>query len=135
MKYKDIYEQMESAMGKADMNRGWYKLDDNKKVIACTMLESAMEREKRNFIVKQEMIGDIKISTVFLGLDHSMDSFNPPDDHKPIVFETMIFGGEHEDYQMRCSTWDEALLMHQEAVDLVKGNRDESIKDNQNDID
>jgi hypothetical protein len=27
-------------------------------------------------------------------------------------------------YRTRCSTWDEALLMHQAAVDLVKGQSD-----------
>jgi hypothetical protein len=33
----------------------------------------------------------------------------------------MIFGGDHDDYQERCSTWAEALEMHEQAVKLVRG--------------
>ncbi len=120
---KDLLKQMESVLGNQDMNKGWYTLDDNNNVVKSTMLESCMIRQDKKFIVKQEIIGEVKLSTVFMGLDHSMNSHNPPDDHKPIVFETMIFGGEHNDYQERCSTWDEALKMHQDAVDLVNGGK------------
>jgi hypothetical protein len=34
----------------------------------------------------------------------------------------MIFGGQHDQYTNRCSTWDEAEKMHEEAVALVRGN-------------
>ena len=54
------------------------------------------------------------VSTVFLGLDHS---FGRPG--APILFETMIFGGEHDQYQDRCSTWDEAEAMHTKACELA----------------
>ena len=37
----------------------------------------------------------------------------------PILFETMIFGGEHHEYQERYTTWDEAIKGHKEAVALV----------------
>ena len=37
-----------------------------------------------------------------------------------MLFETMIFGGKHNDFQDRCSTWDEAIAMHEKAVALVK---------------
>ena|SRR3990167_1521634 len=55
--------------------------------------------------------GDIRVSTVFLGLDHSFG------EGKPILFETMIFGGEHDQYQERCSTWEEAEAMHKAACE------------------
>lgn len=63
--------------------------------------------------VARDTIGDVYISTVFLGFDHSFD--NGP----PLIFETMIFGGEHDQWQERCSTWDEAEAMHAQAVALV----------------
>lgn len=46
------------------------------------------------------------VSTVFLGLDHAWGG------GPPMIFETMIFGGEHDQDQERCSTWEEAEAMH-----------------------
>lgn len=66
--------------------------------------------------VADETIDGVRVSTVFLGLDHSFG------EGKPILFETMIFGGEHDQYQDRCSTWKEAEEMHKKAVALVKSN-------------
>jgi hypothetical protein len=65
--------------------------------------------------VAQTNVGAANISTVFLGINHRFG-----DDDPPILFETMIFGGEHDEYQERCSTWDEAEAMHMRAVELVK---------------
>lgn len=36
-------------------------------------------------------------------------------DGPPILFETMIFGGEHDQYQERCSTWEQARKAHPDA--------------------
>lgn len=63
--------------------------------------------------VARTEIGDITISTVFLGLDHNHDG--PP----PLVFETMVFGGPMNDWCERYSTWEEAEKGHQEVVDKV----------------
>jgi hypothetical protein len=57
----------------------------------------------------------VRVSTVFLGLDHSWLSDGPP-----LIFETMIFGGPHSDHQTRASTWDEAERQHAEAVAMVR---------------
>ena len=57
--------------------------------------------------------GDIRVSTVFLGLDHSYG------DGPPLLFETMIFGGPHDEYQERYSTWDEAEEGHKRACALA----------------
>jgi hypothetical protein len=40
----------------------------------------------------------------------------------------MIFGGEHDQYQERCSTLDEAKIMHEEAVKLATDSADNSHK-------
>jgi hypothetical protein len=65
--------------------------------------------------VAQDKIGDVRISTVFLGLDHSFGGAIP------ILFETMIFGGEHDQFQDRYETREQALKGHQKAVALVSG--------------
>jgi hypothetical protein len=68
--------------------------------------------------VAEDQIGEARVSTVFLGLDHGFEPVNHC--NPPIVFETMIFGGKHSDYCERCCTWDEAVKMHKAAVELVK---------------
>lgn len=57
---------------------------------------------------------DVRVSTVFLGLDHS---FGLQDG--PILFETMIFGGPHDGYQKRYRTTEEAKKGHKAACALA----------------
>lgn len=67
-----------------------------------------------NRIVKQTHLTDnIMVSTVFLGIDHSFD------DGDPILFETMIFGGKHNEYQERYTTWDDAIKGHSRACQMI----------------
>lgn len=66
-----------------------------------------------NRIVAQTDVGPVQVSTLFIGLDHQWG--NGP----PLLFETMIFGGEHDDYQRRYSSWTEAVDGHAVAVALV----------------
>jgi len=117
---KESINKLKSMLSNGIPSLGCYILDENNNVVKGDLIDTAIMRESGRFIVKQEMIGDIKISTVFLGVDHSFDFLG---DHIPIVFETMIFGGEHNDYQTRCATWDQALEMHQTAVDIVNGGK------------
>ena len=56
----------------------------------------------------------VTISTVFLGLDHAWG------DGPPLLFETMIFGGSHDQYQERYSSKKEALAGHKQAVAMVE---------------
>lgn len=59
--------------------------------------------------------GDILVSTVWLGLDHQWG------DGPPLIFETMIFGGEHDEEQWRYSTREEAEAGHKAACALAFG--------------
>lgn len=59
---------------------------------------------------------DVRVSTVFLGLDHSFS-----DEGEPVLWETMIFGGEHDQYQKRYTSEADALDGHNWAVTLAKG--------------
>ncbi len=56
-----------------------------------------------------------RISTVFLGIDHNYFGDGPP-----VLFETMVFGGKHDEEQWRCCTWDEAVAQHAWVLARVK---------------
>lgn len=68
-------------------------------------------------------IGDAVVSTVFLGVDHSFyfvfENGRPHNPH-PILFETMIFGGEQNGYQERYHTLEDAMLGHEKAKILAR---------------
>lgn len=94
----------------------YYKLDENKNAVPCADIhEFAKMYEHSDRVVKQEHIDDVFISTVFLGIDHRFI-----DNSGPILFETMIFSGEHDQYQERYSTWAEAVRGHDEIVERLK---------------
>lgn len=87
-----------------------------KEVIPCdNLLEWKKWMEVNDRIIKQERGSDgaVTVSTVFLGLDHSYSG------RVPFLFETMIFGGEHDGYMGRRSTYDEALEMHERALEIL----------------
>lgn len=91
-----------------------YILVDRKAVPATTDEWARFFENTKDRIVAKDQIGEAKVSTVFLGLDHRFG-----DDGPPLIFETMIFGGPHADYQTRCSTWEEAEEMHRVACVLA----------------
>lgn len=65
---------------------------------------------------KHNRLAGIRVSTVFLGVDHNFFG----DGRRPIVFETMIFGGPHDGYQERYATWEEAEVGHRRALLLAR---------------
>lgn len=95
--------------------RRWYILDNNNKPVAKPVLEAAqwLEDNPNRKIVKRDEIGGILVSTVFLGLDHAWDS------DIPVLWETMIFGGEHDQYQERYTSHQDALEGHKKALTLI----------------
>lgn len=68
--------------------------------------------------MKQEHVGPLFVSTVFLGLDHNISTLIDPA-AEPLLFETMIFDELQDNYQTRCTTWDQAEFMHQAAVAIA----------------
>jgi hypothetical protein len=56
---------------------------------------------------------NIYISTVFLGVNHN---FGFEDEQRPILFETMVFGGKCDRIQVRYCTYDEAMAGHKVMV-------------------
>jgi len=65
-------------------------------------------------VLKTTLDNNVKVSTVFIGLNHQFG------DGPPMIFETMIFGGDHDEDMWRCSTWDEAESQHQKAIELAQ---------------
>jgi hypothetical protein len=61
-----------------------------------------------------DTVGDVDISTVWLGLNHSFD------DGPPLIFETMIFGEEHDEDCWRYSTEEQAKAGHSLIVAAIK---------------
>ena len=62
--------------------------------------------------------GDLSVSTVWLGIDHGWRAGGPP-----IIFETMIFGGEHNQERTRYATEAEAIEGHNRTVADVQAGR------------
>lgn len=95
----------------------FYILKDKKPVRVDDFREYVMWMENdKNRIIEHTEIGDILVSTVFLGIDHRM-SFGPSG--PPILFETMVFGGEFDQHQKRYSIYDKAKEGHNEICDMV----------------
>lgn len=89
---------------------------DNRKAVKCDDLmvwakwfESGDVRR-----VASTVIGTVRISTVFLSLDHAFGG------GEPMLFETMVFGGPLDESQERCSTWEQAEALHLTWVEMVE---------------
>jgi len=90
-----------------------YILENNKPVKCEDFLEWAQWRRTADRRVANTDIGDVSVSTVFLGIDHSWG------DNQPVLYETLIFGGLHDGKMMRYRTLAEAQAGHNAFVDMV----------------
>ena len=65
--------------------------------------------------VAKDEEGEVMVSTVFShGICHRWG-----DEGDPVLWETMIFGGEHDQYQERYTSYEDALEGHKAAVKLA----------------
>ena len=90
-----------------------YILDGKKAILTEDLKEWSgwFETAKRH--VGDDTIGEARVSTVFLGLDHNYSG------GEPLLFETMIFGGKYHEFQKRYSTYEEAELGHKIIVKVL----------------
>ena len=102
------------------MGRHYY-LNEDHSYTPCDLMTWAMQLEElweaRKKHVAVDIIEGKRISTVWLGLDHSYDG------RKPLLFETMIFADDEiggDIYMDRYTTWEEAEAGHQKAIQWVK---------------
>jgi hypothetical protein len=93
---------------------GHYILVDRQVVEEPDFLTWAAWFETADRHVRDTFQGDVRVSTVFLGLDHRFGGEGPP-----IVFETMAFVGHEDVGQDRYCTWAEAEEGHANMVAKV----------------
>ena len=94
---------------------GYYILRDHEAVPCDIMMWAKwLEDHRTKRRVAQDKIGEVRISTVFLGLDHSFGN------GQPLIFETMVFGGPLDQEEVRYSTWEEAERGHAVMVARVR---------------
>lgn len=86
---------------------------DGHSAVPADLMAWAKWFETANRTVEKTRNGNVEVSTVFLGIDHQFG------DGPPLIFETMIFGGPEDQYTDRCSTWDEAVKMHERACAIA----------------
>ncbi len=65
--------------------------------------------------VQDEDTEEVRVSTVFLGMDHAGSSRDTPQ-----LFETKVFSGEWDGYTKRYATWEEADSGHHEVVAMLR---------------
>jgi len=92
----------------------YYKLV-GKKAIPTSLTEWALIFTRNT--ISRWSNGEVTVSTVFLGLDHGY----PPNPKCPVLFETVVFGGNLDGSMSRYRTYDLALKGHSELVKLVIG--------------
>lgn len=95
---------------------GFYRLDEHRYAVPCS-LEWYGKHHFADFaknVVARSKVGDADISTVFLGINHQFG------DGPPLLFETLVSGGEYDEEMERCSTWDQAVAQHARWCDKIK---------------
>lgn len=98
---------------------GRYILDENNNAVEePDVLKWAGWFQKAGLRVATTEVGDHRISTVFLGLDHQFGA------GPPLLFETMVFKGDsYADCDMRrYSTHVQALAGHDQMVSKLRDN-------------
>jgi len=88
-------------------------LDEDHRPVPTQDIAAWARQDRR---VALTVVGDYRVSTVFLGLDHGWGE-------TPQWFETMVFGlgsaRAQSDGTWRYATWEEALIGHDVAVTLI----------------
>jgi hypothetical protein len=97
----------------------YYKLD-GKEIVQCRDMmewanwyETACTTGVRH--VALDFICGIRVSTVFLGLDHNFSMSG-----RPVLFETMTFIGRYNEAQYRYCTYEDAEAGHKEIIKDIK---------------
>ncbi len=90
-----------------------YILDGHTPVLSDDLIAWAKWYETAERHVANEIRDGIQVSTVFLGISHS---FGPG---PPVLFETLVFNGDHDQDAERYYTWDEAEAGHRRMCEKV----------------
>ena len=99
----------------ARRNSGRYILDERGDPVECPDIIAWWQwlSMAHRHVANDVLENGVRVSTVFLGLDHACDG------GIPLLYETMIFGGPHDEYQERYATRTAAIDGHKRAVELA----------------
>lgn len=80
--------------------------------VRCTLAEYAQAmRDETQRVLAQDHIGELRISTIFTGIDRNFGN------RAPILFETVVFGLPGDIHpQWQHSAWEEAMDHHRQLV-------------------
>lgn len=87
------------------MDKFWI-LNEDHETVSVSMREWSIYFNKPDRLLWNTTVGDSKVSTVFLGIDHSFGS------GPPLLFETLVMGGPLTDDMERYTTYDQARIGH-----------------------
>ncbi|MDX9974898.1 MAG: hypothetical protein RBU21_18060 [FCB group bacterium] len=95
----------------------FYTLDANKRAIPCRSAhEWGVWFATADRVVARDTVGEVVVSTVFLGIDHN---FHGQGD--PLLFETMVFLADGEPGRLRrYFIWGEAEQGHREIMQAIQ---------------
>lgn len=71
---------------------------------------TALDNKEKKRVAKTKL-GLVTGSTIWLGIDHSWGY-----GLRPLIFETMVFGGPHDQWMARHSTEQDAITGHKSVV-------------------
>ncbi len=95
----------------------FYFLNEDKTYRPCESDEWSTQFENIDRAVRDDIIGGVRVSTVWLGVDHNFYGGSP------LLFETMVFSTPkdlNDIYMKRYTTWDEAVEGHNRAIKWVR---------------
>jgi hypothetical protein len=95
--------------------RNFYVLDGHKPIRAKSVIEYANCLASDEKQVAKTLFDKTTVSTAFIGFNHA----SPWNECEPIVFETMVFGGDFDRHCLRYSSWEEAEKGHADIVDFL----------------
>jgi len=84
-----------------------------------TLKEWATTFEADDNHVGDDTVKGVRVSTVYLGLDHSFGMGGPP-----LIFETMVFGGPHDQHTARYATEEQARDGHARVLAAIREGRE-----------
>ena len=100
-----VKSKSETKKGKLMENYIWKK---GRPPVKCSdLMEWSKKSNNTGRQVGYSVVQDVVVSTVFLCLDHSWK-----EEDGPILFETMVFGGDEDQMQVRYRTENEARNGH-----------------------
>lgn len=91
----------------------WWILDDDGNPVCVDIETFARWDMTTERTVARDFVGSVELSTVFTGINYAFHG------GPPVLWETMIFGGEFDGYGRRYTSADDARRGHAEAIAKV----------------